>query len=127
MPLTFQPIIRELLDDTGTTKIVATTTEDGSPYAVTSPFLHLNHDGFFVHLELLETSITNKNLLRDLWYDKKAAINLTGKDGRSFLIQTLASSDVPNDLKCPNPKSNTLKMFLSISFLPRKTLPFRED
>ncbi len=87
MPLTFQPIIRELLDDTGTTKIVATTTEDGSPYAVTSPFLHLNHDGFFVHLELLETSITNKNLLRDLWYDKKAAINLTGKDGRSFLVK----------------------------------------
>ncbi len=87
MPLTLQPIIRELLEDTGTSKIVATTNEDGSPYAVVSPFLHLNHDGFLVHLELLETSITNRNLLRNLWFDKKAAINLTGKNGRSLLVK----------------------------------------
>jgi len=70
MPLTLQPIIRQLLDDTGTSRIVATTNEDGAPYAVTSPFLHLNHDGFFVHLELLETSVTNRNLLKNLWFDR---------------------------------------------------------
>ena len=87
MPLTLQPIIRQLLEDTGTTKIVATTTEDGSPYAVISPFLHLNHEGLFVHLELLETSITNRNLLRNLWFDRKTAINLSGKDGRSVLVK----------------------------------------
>ena len=87
MPLTLQPIIRELLEDIGTAKIVATTSEDGSPYAVISPFLHLNHDGFFVHLELLETSTTNRNLLRNLWFDRKAAINLTGKDERSVLVK----------------------------------------
>ena len=87
MPLTLQPIIRQLLEDTGTTKIVATTTEDGSPYAVISPILHLNHEGLFVHLELLETSITNRNLLRNLWFDRKTAINLSGKDGRSVLVK----------------------------------------
>ena len=49
----------------------------------------MDKDGFFVHLELLETSTTNRNLLRSLWYDKKASISLTGKDGVAYLVKGL--------------------------------------
>lgn len=75
-----------LLDEPHTTKVIATTTESGRPYAVPSPFLHLDNEGFFAHPELLETSNTNRNLLRSLWFDKSASITLSGKDGSCFLI-----------------------------------------
>jgi hypothetical protein len=40
-------------------------------------------------LELLETSRTNRNLVRSIWYDRRVAILLKGQDGRSFQIKGL--------------------------------------
>ncbi len=79
--------ILTLLDDIGTVKVVATVGEDGTPHAVVSPFLQWDEDGRLIHLELLETSPTNRNLLRSLWFDRNVAVNLSGKDGRNFLIK----------------------------------------
>ena len=79
--------ILQLLDHPGTTKVVATTDEFGIPYAITSSFLQAGDAGELVHLELLEKSATNRNLLRSLWFDKKVSVTLAAPDGRSFVIQ----------------------------------------
>ena len=79
--------ILELLDDPTATKVVATADELGIPYAVTSAFLQAGAGGELVHLELLEKSATNRNLLRSLWFDKKVSVSLAASDGRSFVIQ----------------------------------------
>jgi len=79
--------ILKLLDDPTATKVVATTDELGIPYAVASAFLQAGAGGELVHLELLEKSATNRNLLRSLWFDKKVSVTLAASDGRSFVIQ----------------------------------------
>lgn len=79
--------IQQLLDQPTTTRLVATTDEFGKPYAVASPFLQAGAGGELVHLELLEKSATNRNLLRSLWFNKKVSVTLAGADGRSFVIQ----------------------------------------
>lgn len=66
----------ELIHDRSATKVIATLDELGAPYAVASPFLQLGEDGQLVHLELLEKSETNRNLLRSLWYEKKIVISV---------------------------------------------------
>lgn len=78
--------ILQLLDQPTTTKMVATTDGLGSPYAIASLFMQAGSGGELVHLELLEKSATNLNLLRSLWFDKKVSITLAAPDGRSFVI-----------------------------------------
>jgi len=81
------PEILHLLDQSNTTKIVATTDEFGKPYAIASPYLHAGPEGELVHLELLEKSATNRNLLRSLWFDKKVSVTLVAADGSNYVIQ----------------------------------------
>ena len=78
--------ILQLLAEPATAKVVATTDEFGFPYAIASSFLQAGAGGELVHLELLEKSVTNRNLLRSLWFDKKVSVTLVASDGRSFVI-----------------------------------------
>ena len=79
--------ILHLLDQPDTTRIVATIDEFGNPYAIASPFLHASLEGELVHLELLEKSATNRNLLRSLWFDKKVSVTLAAADGSNYVVQ----------------------------------------
>ena len=83
------PELLEVLAHPATHKVVATIDEDGSPHAVPSPFLHARPDGLLVHFELLETSATNRNLLRGLWFDRKLAVTLVGALGKTFVIKAV--------------------------------------
>ena len=83
------PELLEVLAQPGTHKVIATLDEGGSPYAVPSPFLHARPDGLLVHFELLETSATNHNLLRGLWFDRKLAVTLVGAEGQTFVIKAV--------------------------------------
>jgi hypothetical protein len=47
----------------------------------------LGDDGHIHYLELLESSATNRNLVRSLWFDAKVAIVLAAKDGRTIQIK----------------------------------------
>jgi hypothetical protein len=78
--------ILQLLDQPTTTRVVATVDESGKPYAAASPFLHAGEGGQLVHLELLEKSATNRNLLRSLWFDTKVSVALVSPDGSSYVI-----------------------------------------
>jgi len=74
--------IGTLLKDPATTATIATLDENGAPRSVPSPFLRLDEKGRVVHLELLETSSTHRNLLRSIWFERPVSVTLTGSDGR---------------------------------------------
>ena len=75
MPLLTEEI-RELLRNRSVPKVIATRDENDDVYAVSAPFLQLGENGLLVHLELLEKSETNRNLLRSLWYEKGIVISV---------------------------------------------------
>ena len=77
----------DLLGDSETTKVLATLDADGFPHAVVKQSLQPGEEGRIIYLELLESSRTNKNLVRSLWFDQKVAIALRGKDGRSWQVK----------------------------------------
>jgi len=89
VPPQLSPELLEILAHPATPKVIATLDEDGSPRAVPSPFLHARPDGLLVHFELLETSVTNRNLLRSLWFDRKLAVTLVGAEGQTFVIKAV--------------------------------------
>ncbi|HTP26126.1 MAG TPA: pyridoxamine 5'-phosphate oxidase family protein, partial [Anaeromyxobacteraceae bacterium] len=63
-----------LLRDEESMKMLATTDADGSPHAVLKQSLTVGENGNIVYLELLESSHTNKNLLRALWFGQRVAV-----------------------------------------------------
>jgi predicted pyridoxine 5'-phosphate oxidase superfamily flavin-nucleotide-binding protein len=79
--------IIDLLEDKETTKVLATLDADGFPHAVVKQSLQPGEDGTILYLELLESSRTNKNLVRSIWFNQRVAIALKGKDGRSYQIK----------------------------------------
>jgi hypothetical protein len=75
-------VVTALLTDTTTRASIATLDENGAPHSVPSPFLRQDAQGRLVHLELLETSSSHRNLLRSIWFDKPVSVTLSGRDGR---------------------------------------------
>lgn len=74
--------IGAMLKNPSTLATIATLDENGAPRSVPSPFLRLDEKGRLVHLELLETSTTHRNLLRSIWFERPVSVTLTGSDGR---------------------------------------------
>jgi hypothetical protein len=74
--------LKELINQPTTIGTIATLDETGVPHAVPSPFLRLDAEGRFIHLELLETSTTHRNLLRSIWFDRPVTVSLSGKAGQ---------------------------------------------
>jgi len=75
MSLLSQELI-DLIRNRSVIKVLVTLDEQGAPYAVRSPFLQIGDTDELVHLELLEKSETNRNLLRSLWHEKKIVISV---------------------------------------------------
>jgi len=74
--------IEAVLQDPATVATIATLDENGAPRSVPSPFLQLDGKGHLVHLELLETSTTHRNLLRSIWFERPVSVTLCGSNGR---------------------------------------------
>ncbi len=88
MPVSLSSEALSLLNDDTAVKVLATVDGDGVPHAVVKQSLHAAADGHRIHyLELLETSATNRNLVRGLWYGGTVAITLVGSGGRSLQIK----------------------------------------
>lgn len=87
MAVQLEQEVIDLLKDQETVKLLATSDEKGVPHAVIKQSLHLGEDGNLVYLELLEASQTNKNLVRSIWFDRKVAVALKGKNGLSYQIK----------------------------------------
>jgi len=79
-------LVTTLLADTATHASIATLDEGGAPHSVPSPFLRQDGQGRLVHLELLETSSSHRNLLRSIWFERPVSITLSGRDGQVLVI-----------------------------------------
>lgn len=87
MAATLSNEIRELFADSASIKVLATLDEVGFPHVVVKQSLQVGEDGNLLYLELLESSRTNKNLVRSIWYDQKVAIAVKGAGGQSYQIK----------------------------------------
>lgn len=81
--------IGTLLAESGTIATIATLDETGAPQSVPTPFLKQDESGRLLHLELLETSTTHRNLLRSIWFERPVSVTLSGRDGELLVISGL--------------------------------------
>jgi hypothetical protein len=78
--------IVDLLADSGTSKVLATIDEKGFPHAVAGVPIHTDDTGNLLYLEYFESSVTNKNLTRSIWFDGGVAVSLSNA-GHTFQIK----------------------------------------
>jgi hypothetical protein len=76
-----------ILNDQQTQKVLATVDENGVPHVVFKQSIHVAEDGNIHYLELLESSRSNHNLVRAIWFDRKVSIVVKGADKQSFQIK----------------------------------------
>ncbi len=79
--------VTRLLQDESTVKVLTTVDEHGAPHSVVKGSLTLDDDGNLIVLELLESSRTNRNLVRSIWYDRKVSVLLKGTGTVSYQIK----------------------------------------
>jgi hypothetical protein len=79
--------IREIFADKDSIKVLATSDEHGVPHVVAKGSLFINDVGDVVYWELLEKTVSGRNLTHSLWFDRKVAVTVIAKDGRSFQIK----------------------------------------
>jgi hypothetical protein len=87
MSIKINQSLSDLLKIEQTIKILATTDENGNPHAVVKQFIHVDEDGNLVCLELLESSRTNRNLVRSIWFGRDVAVTILGKGDVSYQVK----------------------------------------
>jgi hypothetical protein len=75
-----------LLRDPQSKKALSTVGADGVPHTVFKDSITVDTDGNIRFYEVIETSITNKNLVYSLWFNRLVSINVIGKDDTSFQV-----------------------------------------
>lgn len=76
-----------LFNDLQTHKVLATNDESGNPHVVFKQSIHVADDGNIHFLELLESSRSNHNLVRAIWFDRKVSIAVKGAEKQSFQVK----------------------------------------
>jgi hypothetical protein len=79
--------VRTLLEDKNTVKILTSVDGRGIPHATVKNSMVLDGDGNLLYLELIETSVTNSNMVRSIWFGKIVSVLLVSSDGRSVQIK----------------------------------------
>jgi len=69
--------LKKLLERTDTVKILGTVDEKGNPHVVAKDSIRLLDDGTIAYAEDLDSSRSNKNMVRSIWFDKLVSINVT--------------------------------------------------
>jgi hypothetical protein len=90
MPIELPRELVELFYAPGTVKVLSTVDETDTPSARVDPLLALDPDGNVLYLERFESSRTNRNLVRSIWFNRPVAVTLSSHDGRSYEIRGLA-------------------------------------
>jgi hypothetical protein len=79
----------ELLGNPQTFKVLTTVDAKGVPHAVVKESLTLGEDGNILVLEWTESSRTNRNLVRSIWFDQTVSILLKGEGPVAWQIRGL--------------------------------------
>ena len=61
--------LKKILDEPDTLKVLAVNDREGIPHVVFKGTLHAEDD-YFVFYDLLQSSVTNKNLVNSIWFEK---------------------------------------------------------
>lgn len=67
----------ELLKDPASIKVLSTTGAEGAPHAVVKGSLTTLDDRTIALAEELDSSVSNKNLVRSIWFDRTVAVCVT--------------------------------------------------
>jgi hypothetical protein len=78
---------RTALGDENTVKVLASADEKGVPHLSFKNSLRLRADGFIEYREYIESSATNRNMTRSIWFGIPVSVALLTPDKRSFLIR----------------------------------------
>jgi hypothetical protein len=87
MAIVLPPEVIALLNRTDTVKVLSTVDEQGVPHGVAKDSLFATVDGQLAHLEYFESSRTQRNLVRAIWFGGSASVLLVGADGQSWQIK----------------------------------------
>ena len=77
--------LKKLLEMPGTVKVLGTVDDKGIPHVVLKDSMKLLDDGTFAYAEDLDSSESNKNMVRSIWFDKFVSINIS-KGEKSYQI-----------------------------------------
>ncbi|MDR2152099.1 MAG: hypothetical protein LBO72_04705 [Helicobacteraceae bacterium] len=80
-------------NDKGAIKVLATLDENGAPHPVCKGSLRYNGETI-ESWEILESSETNRNLTRSIWFDKPIAILLITSDRKAYKFSVKASRNI---------------------------------
>jgi hypothetical protein len=78
--------LREILEAPGTRALIATVDEEGVPHLEEKLNVHLDSQGQVIVPEEGEYSRTNLNLVRSLWFNRKAVLHLLGTRRRFEVV-----------------------------------------
>lgn len=68
--------IVEIIENDNAVKVLSTVDQEGNPYVVFKQSLFLTEKGYLGFYELLESSVTNKNMTHSIWFQKKVSVNV---------------------------------------------------
>jgi hypothetical protein len=86
MPIVLDDKVRSLFADPASKKVLSTVGEDGVPHTVFKGSMAVDSDGNIRFNEIIESSLTYKNLTYSLWFNRPVSINIIGEDKTSFEI-----------------------------------------
>ena len=76
-----------LFSSDDSTKVLATVNEHGNPHVAAKPFIRVDDKGNLLYLELVESSLTQKNLVRSIWFNQQVSVSVSDRNGRSWQIK----------------------------------------
>lgn len=77
----------ELINDSESIKIIATSDEQGNPHIAFKGCLTVLEDGNLAFAEEFEGSQTNINLVKSIWFDRNVEVTVRGKNRTKFQIK----------------------------------------
>ena len=87
MSVTIPKEAAELINDPATIKVLATVDESGAPHLAVKQSLHLDREGRLVYTELLESSRSNRNLVRSIWFGGTVSVLVSGPGGAGWQVK----------------------------------------
>lgn len=87
MAVTITEELTAILGRADTVKVLVTTDEKGTPHAVIKESLQLDEENHLIYFELLESSHTNKNMVRSIWFNHSITVAVMGANGESYQIK----------------------------------------
>src|SRR4051795_2749745 len=79
--------ITDIIHDPASTIVLATLDGKGFPEAAVTDTIQVDEQGNLLYLELLESSSTNRNLVRSIWFNGKVAVAVRGQRGERWQIK----------------------------------------